>query len=103
MPGFAGAKNKSLLQPYMVANVSRWFLAAEKVKDTNCPGSITGGVPVPLKVPDSTKGLLSNTFSMVMVLDWVTTSSFFLQDASNATADNIINVFSLFRFIFLVF
>src|SRR3954452_16071645 len=67
IPGLAGAKNKSLLQPYMVANVRRWFLAAENEKDTDWPGSITGGVPVPIKVPDSTSGLLSKTFSIVIV------------------------------------
>src|SRR4051812_37371503 len=69
IPGLAVAKNRSLLHPYIVANVRRWFLAAENEKDTDCPGRIRAGLPVPIKVPDSTSGLLSNTFSMVIVFD----------------------------------
>jgi hypothetical protein len=53
----------------MVAKVRRWFLDAENEKDTDCPGKITGGVPVPINVPDSTSGLLSRTFSIEIVFD----------------------------------
>jgi hypothetical protein len=66
----------------MVAKVMASPLAAEKVIVTDCPGKITGGVPVPWKVPDSTSGFELSTFSMVMVAFWLTggLSSSFLQE-----------------------
>jgi len=50
----------------MVAKDSAWPLAAEKLMFTDCPGSTTGGVPVPLKVPDSTSVCACKTFSTVI-------------------------------------
>jgi hypothetical protein len=72
--------------------VSRWFFAAEKEKETDCPGNITGGVPVPLNVPVSTNGLLFNTFSMVMVDCVDILSSFLSQDARHTRINSIVNV-----------
>jgi hypothetical protein len=78
--------------------VSRWFFAAENEKDTDCPGNITGGVPVPLKLPDSTRGLLSSTFSIVIVVDSVIAVSSSLHDApANATISTAID-FNMFCF-----
>src|SRR5689334_17115176 len=89
IPELAGAENRSLLQPYIEAKVRRWLLAAEKLKEVDCPGRITGGVPFPWKVPVSTNGLLSSTFSMVMVADWPDgLSSTLSQEARNNTAPN---------------
>src|ERR1700744_3682604 len=67
MPGLAGAKKRSLDQPYIVAKLNASPLAAEKLIVTDCPGSIRAGDPVPWKVPDSTRGWDWSTFSIVSV------------------------------------
>src|SRR5437764_5887868 len=93
MPGVAGAKNRSLLHSYIVANVRRWFFAAENENDTDCPGSISGDAPEFLNVPDSTSGLLSNTFSIVIVFDCIAGSLSFLHDAMKTMEDITATVF----------
>src|SRR5690606_32314771 len=94
IPGFSGAKKRSLDQPYMVANESAWPLAAENWNEMDSPGMITGASPLFSKVPDCTNGLESSTFSTVMVEDipicWSSLSS--LSQATNrkgsVTRDN---------------
>jgi hypothetical protein len=79
-------------------------LAAEKVKVVDCQGKISGGVPLPWKVPVSTSGLLSSTFSMVMVADWLGGVSLsFLQAASDNTEANNVHVVNELYFICGVF
>ncbi|MNI39153.1 hypothetical protein D3C73_933280 [compost metagenome] len=80
MPGFAGAKNKSFDQPYIVAKLSACPLAAENLMEIASPGITTGEAPVFLKLPYSTNGFESNTFSIVIVVaDVDGIASFLLQ------------------------
>ena len=46
MPGFSGAKNRSLELEYIVANIRRCPLAAWNVNDVVCPGATAANVPL---------------------------------------------------------
>src|SRR4051812_150721 len=105
MPGFAGAKNRSFDQPYIVAKDSDWPGEAEKVKETEAPGKITAGEPVPMKVPDSTRFLESSTFSTVMVraIGMADIPGSFLQETARlpAAARRTSNTLLVFDFILM--
>ena len=88
MPGFSGAKKRSLDHPYIVAKLIVSPFAAEKRMVTECPGVIKGDSPDPWNVPDSTSGFEFKTFSTLIVVERFIGPPFsFLQEVIATIAD----------------